>query len=581
MMQRKRRKLTPLQSLLAAMIGIAGLNGFSSTALAQDKPTVLVELDGSGSADPDGDPLQYEWKQVGGPEVVLSDTSAPKPFFRTSQAGLYRFQLVVSDGRAKSVPAVIEVLVERSNLAPLAKVPESLEAEPGDKVLIDGTRSFDQDGDRLNYAWRQVSGPPLYLQPESLRTAKLAFVPKQEGDYAFELIVSDKRSKSEPVICRLKVVDKNLPPVARIVAPHTVTLQRVLATTPQDMPESAPIAVIQTQDFADLGSTVSLDGRGSLAQGDASLKYYWKQVDGPFVRSFNSDVEGILSFQPEEVGTYSFRLVVNDGKLDSRSAETTIKVVEQNAAPVAVADAPSKAVVGRHICLDGSRSFDRESQSLEYFWRQVSGPNVKKYSLGKEGSACPSFVPYEAGTYSFELTVYDGKRRSKPTPVSIIVDRGNTAPTVNLSAAATVKTGIPTVLDAQGADNDGDALSYVWRQVSGPEILEQPTRQKSLTLTPIQSGVYEFECIASDGNEDSQPKRIRIVAEDSAVQPAAQQAEPEDTSAMQPPAVTNATSQLPMTSVNLLQSQPQQKSTVSKNPAAQQQQMDFLNSLLR
>ena len=63
---------------------------------------VLVTLDGSGSADPEGTELSYSWVQSSGETVTLSDSSIAQPTF-TSPVGLSRdaellFSLAVTDG---------------------------------------------------------------------------------------------------------------------------------------------------------------------------------------------------------------------------------------------------------------------------------------------------------------------------------------------------------------------------------------------------------------------------------------------------------------------------------------------------
>lgn len=78
----------------------------------------LVMLDGSGSSDPDGDPLDYTWTQLEGTAVTLSDTSVAKPTFTVPDEGTYRFALEVRDGTLTSVQD--EVVVTATNAAPTA-----------------------------------------------------------------------------------------------------------------------------------------------------------------------------------------------------------------------------------------------------------------------------------------------------------------------------------------------------------------------------------------------------------------------------------------------------------------------------
>lgn len=66
----------------------------------------VVELDGSGSADVDGDPLTFAWTVVSipaGSGAIQSESSAVRPDFTADVAGDYEFDLVVDDGVASSV----------------------------------------------------------------------------------------------------------------------------------------------------------------------------------------------------------------------------------------------------------------------------------------------------------------------------------------------------------------------------------------------------------------------------------------------------------------------------------------------
>ena len=81
----------------------------------------LVVLDGLRSHDPDGDPLHYEWKQILGHRVTLSNVNEAKATFvapKVSGRKRYQFSLIVTDMAgpdtvkgADSRPAVITVWI--------------------------------------------------------------------------------------------------------------------------------------------------------------------------------------------------------------------------------------------------------------------------------------------------------------------------------------------------------------------------------------------------------------------------------------------------------------------------------------
>ncbi len=84
----------------------------------QESDPTVVKLDGSGSFDPNGDPLSYTWSQVEGTDVTLSDVHAMGPTFLERRWGRYGFRLVVNDGRVGSYPD--EVLITIRNVPPTA-----------------------------------------------------------------------------------------------------------------------------------------------------------------------------------------------------------------------------------------------------------------------------------------------------------------------------------------------------------------------------------------------------------------------------------------------------------------------------
>lgn len=268
-------------------------------------PGAVVTLDGSGSSDPEGNyPLTYAWQiisQPAGSAVELLNADTVTPTFVPDRLGDYTIQLIVTDSLGlQSQPDT--VVVSTFNTAPVADAgPDQALLYLHTTVQLNGTQSYDDEGDPFFYDWEFVQQPAASLATlNGATTGTPTFVADVYGEYVIRLTVTDI--------------------FGAVSAPDTVTVS---------FANVKPVANAGGNQAVVVGQTVLLDGSGSSDANGDPLTFHWSFVSKPdnSQAALAAPIAVQTSFVPDWPGTYVVSLVVNDGLLNSEPNNVTIQAI--------------------------------------------------------------------------------------------------------------------------------------------------------------------------------------------------------------------------------------------------------------
>jgi M6 family metalloprotease-like protein len=170
-----------------------------------------AELDGTASYNPYSGSTLYRWTAPEG--IVLNDENSPKPTFTTPDVDYDKrltFRLTISNGTLSSDPDEVIVTIRntgspvQADRPPIAIPGFNRIYNAGARVILDGSASFDPEGQPVTFSWEAPSGillasdtvvAPSFLAPEV----------KMPVDLVFTLTVSDGKLLSEPAEVKITI----------------------------------------------------------------------------------------------------------------------------------------------------------------------------------------------------------------------------------------------------------------------------------------------------------------------------------------------------------------------------------------
>lgn len=327
--------------------------------------------------------------EMGSQTAEAGDESKPDPVAPTTAP---------PDSAPENAPTTQE---REENTPPYADIETQYRYNPGDTVVLDGSYSDDWDGDPLTYQWQLVSKPnESDAKLSNATSVKPTFFADVSGRYVVSLTVNDGTDNSATTTREISVYQ-------------------------------APVANAGKDQSILIGETAHLDGSNSSGADGAILAFNWALLSSPtygYVTYNASYHEQVLSFKPEQPGTYKFELSVVDS--NSYDHVTDQVVLTVNAPVKAHAGDDQRITANAMAVLDGSLSRGpitggREAPDApisEFRWTLLDSPKDGVFELLDADKESAQFQASSPGNYDFSLDVIDDGGNKDSDTVRVTVE---------------------------------------------------------------------------------------------------------------------------------------------------------------
>ena len=189
----------------------------------------IITLDATQSVDEDDGIGSYQWVQIEGSPVSLSDPASALPEFTAPDVGpagvALKFQLTVADNGGLQAQDTCIVNVCWQNQPPVSDAGVDQAVAGGVIVTLNGTGSTDTDDGISSYRWNQTSGTPVTLSdPTAVSPAFTAPAAGTDGEVlSFTLTVTDTGGLQHADACTVTVSYQELDtisPTIQITSPR-------------------------------------------------------------------------------------------------------------------------------------------------------------------------------------------------------------------------------------------------------------------------------------------------------------------------------------------------------------------------
>lgn len=467
-----------------------------------------LRLDGSGSFDPDGDPIRYQWTQIAGPAVTIANATAAVATFTAAEDQSYGFRLTVTDD--KNAQGIARVTI--STRAGLRTQITRFTASP-DRILPGGTATLNYNVSNADSV--TISGVTGELSPSN---GSVQVTPAQTTNY---VLTARNANGSEDRATVTVVVDTPGPRTIRFTAnPMTINRgQKSTLSWQTSDAESVEIVGVGTY----TGNTGSVDvtpevttpytliARSRVGQTTSVATVTVVQGDRPKVLTFSANPVEIAEGQTSTLawnveGAKEVTISNNVGKVNptgsapvqpSTTTTYTLTAVNDFGQTTAIATVtvfprpkvlsftvnPTTITPGQPV------TFTWETEGADYVF--ISGGVGNRISSGSLTNAGPTATQ----TYTLSAVGKGGVVNATATVTVNPPVTNSATPVARISPADVVTTFRELVLNGTPSfDPNNRPLTYSWRSVDNRGTVVNPTSATpTVQLRTPFTGDFVFE----------------------------------------------------------------------------------------
>jgi hypothetical protein len=487
-----------------------------------------IQLDGSASFDPDGDPITFQWTQIAGPAVALTGANAAKASFSATEGNVYGFRLLVKDDKGAQG---------------IARVSITTRATPRVRVLrFTANPTLIRTGQESALNWLvenadtvTISGVTQQLNPG---TGSVAVSPAVTTSYT--LTARNRVSEDTAVVTVL--VEQPQPRILRFTATPATILQGEASTLNWQTENADSVELPGIGTFAPNGSVVvtpqqtqayTLIARNRFGEttGATVVTVQTAPQGGPKPTVINFEanpteiIEGdssTLSWNvqdADEVSISGIGTVQASGSSTVNPTQTTTyTLTAKNKFGTTTATARVTVYPKvRILSFTGTPTTIKSGQPVTYQWSTQNATEVFiSEGIGPRALSGSLVNAGPVRTTTITLTALGRLGQVATASVTITVDT-TTTPGPNRPPVAAIVAGGDRVtafrdliLDASpSSDPDNDQLTYSWKVIYGEADILTPTAVRT-QVTLKQFGDWIFEVTVTDAAGVSSKARQRI-----------------------------------------------------------------------